>query len=149
MTGKSLGPMYRGEKPLETALLPTGLRNEFAQHAVDFWLTREDLPDSQNRVTVDRSGNLTLSYTPNNQVPQQKLFAKLKSMLSHLGIHPEHPDPAQHLYKDCNPDCRVRPSSRHMSLRHKTSVLDTNCKAHELDNLHVWSTRASSSASAR
>ena len=94
MTGKSLGPMYRGEKPLETALLPTGLRNELAQHAVDFWLTTEDLPDPDNRVTVDASGMVTLSYTPNNQVPQQKLFAKLKSMLSHLGIHPEHPDPA-------------------------------------------------------
>jgi hypothetical protein len=50
----------------------------------------EDLPHPQNRVTVDRSGNLTLSYTPNNQVPQQKLYEKLKSMLSHLGMHAEH-----------------------------------------------------------
>jgi hypothetical protein len=29
-------------------------------------------------------------YTPNNQVPQQKLYEKLKLMLSHLGMHPEH-----------------------------------------------------------
>jgi hypothetical protein len=40
-------------------------------------------------VTVDRSGSLTLSYTMNNQVPQQKLYEKFKSMLSHLGMHPE------------------------------------------------------------
>jgi hypothetical protein len=26
----------------------------------------------------------------NNQVPQQKLYEKFKSMLSHLGMHPEH-----------------------------------------------------------
>jgi predicted neuraminidase len=68
MTGKSQGgPMYRGEEPLETALLLIVLLNELAQHAVDFRLTTEDLPDPQNRVTVDRSGNLTLSYTKNNQ----------------------------------------------------------------------------------
>ena len=53
MIGKSLGEMYRGEKPLETALLPTGLLNDLARHAVDFWLSTEDLPDPENRVTVD------------------------------------------------------------------------------------------------
>src|SRR2546430_6322850 len=59
MIGKSLGPMYRGEKSLETALLPMGLLKDLARHAVDFWLSTEDLPDAENRVTVDRSGNLT------------------------------------------------------------------------------------------
>ena len=51
MIGKSLGAMYRGEKPLETALLPSGLLDDLARHAVDFWLTTEDLPDPENRVT--------------------------------------------------------------------------------------------------
>ena len=40
-------------------------------------------------MTVDKSGNLTLSYTPNNQVSKQKLYDKLKSMLHHLGMHSE------------------------------------------------------------
>jgi choline dehydrogenase-like flavoprotein len=142
MTGKSLGPMYRGEKPLETALLPTGLLNELAQHAVDFWLTTEDLPDSQNRVTVDRSGNLTLSYTPNNQVPQQKLFEKLKSMLSHLGMHPEHLIPRNIYMKTAIPiaGCAHQAGTCRFGTNPKTSVLDTNCKAHELGNLYVVDT---------
>jgi hypothetical protein len=137
MTAKSQGPMYRGEEPLETSLLPTVLLNELAQHAVEFWLTTEDLPDPRNRVTVDRSGNLTLSYTPNNRVPQQKLYEKLKSMLSHLGMHPEHLIPRNICMKTAIPIAGCRPPSRHMSLRTnpKTSVLDTDCKAHELDNL--------------
>ncbi len=97
MMGKSLGPMFRGEKPIETALLPMRLLDEIAYHAVDFWLTTEDLPDPNNRVTVDRSGRLTLSYTPNNQVPAQKLYEKLKSMLGHLGMHPDHLIP-RHAY---------------------------------------------------
>ncbi|MGB8070391.1 MAG: GMC family oxidoreductase, partial [Pseudolabrys sp.] len=89
MLGKSFGPMYRGEKPLETALLPMGLLDDLADHAVDFWLTTEDLPNPENRVTVDRSGKVTLTYTPNNQVPTRKLYDQLKSMLSHLGMHPD------------------------------------------------------------
>lgn len=97
MMGKSLGPMFRGEKPIETALLPMRLLDEIAYHAVDFWLTTEDLPDPNNRVTVDRSGRLTLSYTPNNQVSAQKLYEKLKSMLGHLGMHPDHLIP-RHAY---------------------------------------------------
>ena len=27
-----------------------------AQHSLDFWLTSEDLPDPDNRVTLDREG---------------------------------------------------------------------------------------------
>ena len=29
-----------------------------AKHSLDFWLTSEDLPDPDNRVTVDRDGNI-------------------------------------------------------------------------------------------
>src|SRR5215467_383325 len=90
MVGKSVGEMYKGEKPLETKLAPLGLLNDIARHAVDFWLSTEDLPDPNNRVTVDRNGNISLSYTPNNQVPTKKLYDKLKSMLKHLGMHPDH-----------------------------------------------------------
>jgi choline dehydrogenase-like flavoprotein len=142
MIGKSLGPMYRGERPLETALLPTGLLDDLAHHAVDFWLTTEDLPDPENRVTVDRSGNLTLSYTPNNQVPQRKLYDKLKSMLSHLGMHPDHLIPRNIYMKTGIPiaGCAHQAGTCRFGTYAKTSVLDTNCKAHELDNLYVVDT---------
>jgi len=142
MTGKSLGPMYRGEKPLETGLLPLGLLDDLARHAVDFWLTTEDLPDPDNRVTVDASGMVTLSYTPNNQVPQQKLYAKLKSMLSHLGMHPEHLIPRNIYMKIAIPiaGCAHQAGICRFGTNPKTSVLDTNCKAHELDNLYVVDT---------
>ena len=45
MIGKTLGGMYRAEKPLLTALMPDRALDEIARHAVDFWLTTEDLPD--------------------------------------------------------------------------------------------------------
>ena len=141
MTGKSLGPMYRGEKPLETALLPMGLLDNLARHAVDFWLTTEDLPDPENRVTVNQTGNLTLSYTPNNQVARQKLYDKLKSMLSVLGMHP-HLIPRNIYMKTEIPiaGCAHQAGTCRFGADPKTSVLDVNCKAHELDNMYVVDT---------
>jgi len=142
MLGKSTGPMYRGEKPIETALLPTGLLDNLADHSVDFWLTTEDLPDPENRVTVDRSGKVTLSYTPNNQVPTRKLYDQLKSMLSHLGMRPDHLIPRNVYMKTEVPiaGCAHQAETCRFGSNVKTSVLDRSCKAHELDNLYVVDT---------
>jgi choline dehydrogenase-like flavoprotein len=142
MIGKSLGPMYRGEKPIETALLPMGLLDDLARHAVDFWLTTEDLPDPENRVTVNQAGDLTLSYTPNNQVARQKLYDKLKSMLGQLGMHPHHLIPRDIYMKTEIPlaGCAHQVGTCRFGADPKTSVLDVNCKAHQLDNLYVVDT---------
>jgi choline dehydrogenase-like flavoprotein len=141
MVGKSQGPMYKGERPLETALAPRWTLDTLAQHAVDFWLSTEDLPRPENRVTVDRQGTITLNYTPTNQLPKQKLYETLKSMLNHLDMH-EHLIP-RNLYMKNEigiggvahqaGTCRFGKDA-------KTAVLDTNCKAHEVDNLYVVDT---------
>src|SRR5262249_5448888 len=142
MRGKSSGPMYRGEKPLETALFPTGLLNNLADHAVDFWLTTEDLPDPENRVTVDQSGKVTLSYTPNNQVPTRRLYDQLKSILGRLGLHPDHLIPRNLYMKTEIPiaGCAHQAGTCRFGNDANTSVVDRNCKAHELDNLYVVDT---------
>ncbi len=142
MVGKSVGEMYRGEKPIETALAPLGLLNDIARHAVDFWLSTEDLPDPDNRVTVDKQGNITLSYTPNNQVPKQKLYDKLKSMLQHIGMHPDHLIPRNAYMKTEIPIAGVahQAGTCRFGSDPASSVLDVNCKAHELDNLYVVDT---------
>ena len=127
---------------LETALLPLGLLNNLADYAVDFWLTTEDLPDPENRVTVDRSGKVTLSYTANNQVATHKLYDRLKSMLSHLGMRPDHLIPRDVYMKTEVPiaGCAHQAGTCRFGSDAKTSVLDRNCKAHELDNLYVVDT---------
>ncbi len=142
MIGKSLGPMYRGEKPLLTALAPMMLLDDIARHAVDFWLSTEDLPDPNNRVTVSKEGSITLSYTPNNQVPKQKLYQKLKSMLNALGMHSDYLIPRSLYLKTDIPIAGVahQAGTCRFGKDPETSVLDTNCKAHELDNLYVVDT---------
>lgn len=142
MIGKSQGCMYKGEKPIETAFAPMKMLNEIAQHAVDFWLSTEDLPNHENRVTLDNQGNTHLNYTPNNQVPKQKLYEKLKSMLSLLGMHPHHLIPRNGYLKTDIPIAGVahQAGTCRFGKDPKTSVLDIYCKAHEVDNLYVVDT---------
>jgi hypothetical protein len=59
-------------------------------HSLDFWLTSEDLPDPDNRVTLDRSGSVVLSYRPNNETGHARLIAKLKDAMkrqTRCGVH--------------------------------------------------------------
>ena len=142
MLGKSLGPMYRGERAIETALVPMMFLDEIARHSVDFWLTTEDLPVPNNRITVDKQGKVTLNYTFNNQVPKQKLYEKLKSMLNHIGMHPDYLVPRHAYLKSDIPIAGIahQAGTCRFGKDPKTSVLDLKCKTHELDNLYVVDT---------
>jgi choline dehydrogenase-like flavoprotein len=142
MVGKSQASMYKGEKPIETRLAPMFALSEIASHAVDFWLSTEDLPDPNNRVTLDKEGKVTLSYTHNNQVPQQKLYDQLKSMLGHLGMHPDHLIHRNAYMKNYIPVAGVahQAGTVRFGSDPKTSALDVTCRAHELDNLYVVDT---------
>lgn len=128
------------------AIAPGFTLDLMAKHSLDFWLTSEDLPDPNNRVTLDRNGNIVLSYTPNNVEAHQRLQAKLQSLMKQqtkCDIHGH--------------DCHQGLFSRNLFLGEKiplagvahqngtirfgndpkTSALDANCKAHDVDNLYV------------
>ncbi len=142
MIGKTLGGMYRAERPLLTALAPDRALAEIARHAVDFWLTTEDLPDPKNRVTVDREGRITLAYEPNNQVPMRKLYDKLRAMLAEIGLQPQHLVARDLYMRNDVPlaGCAHQAGTCRFGDDPVLSVLDRNCKAHELDNLYVVDT---------
>ncbi len=150
MVGKSSAEMYRGEKPIETALAPHFSLEEIATHAVDFWLSTEDLPRSENRVTLDSDGNVHLAYSPTNQEPKARLYHQLKSLLSHLGMHPDHLVPRTAYLKTEIPIAGVAHQSGTCRFGDdpQSSALDPNCKAHELDNLYVVDTSFMPSISA-
>jgi choline dehydrogenase-like flavoprotein len=75
-------------------------------------------------------------------VPRQKLYDQLKSMLSHLGMHPQHLIPRDVYMKTDIPvaGCAHQAGTCRFGRDPKTSVLDVNCKAHDLDNLYVVDT---------
>ena len=58
MVGKSNAAAMKGEEPKLTMLAPHWSLADVAEHAVDFWLTTEDLPLPENRVTLDGDGNV-------------------------------------------------------------------------------------------
>jgi choline dehydrogenase-like flavoprotein len=134
--------MYRAEKPLLTRLMPNRALDEIARHAVDFWLTTEDLPRPDNRVTIDRDGRLTLAYTPNNQEPRQRLYDKLRSMLTQIGLQSEHLIERDLYMRSDIPlaGCAHQAGTCRFGDDPASSVLDRNCKAHELDNLYLVDT---------
>jgi choline dehydrogenase-like flavoprotein len=143
MVGKSSAPMYRGEKPLETKLAPTRSLERMARHAVDFWLSTEDLPRAENRVTLDReNGRITLSYKPSNEEPKKRLYQKLQSLLAHLGMDEHHLVPRHAYLKNEIPvaGCAHQAGTCRFGADPDTSVLNTDCRAHELDNLYVVDT---------
>src|SRR4051812_600704 len=142
MVGKSSAAMYRGEKPLETKLAPTRTLESMARHAVDFWLSTEDLPQPENRVTLDRDGNIRISYTQTNEESKKRLYHKLRSLLGALGMHSGYLVPRHAYLKTEIPVAGVahQAGTCRFGADPGTSVLDTDCRAHELDNLYVVDT---------
>ena len=146
MLGKTDGPTLRAGAPW---FAPGFALDYTARHAIDFWLTTEDLPAPDNRVTLDRAGNIHLSYTDYNTEGHKRLIARLKGLLGHLGCHDrlipnqvsrDQRIPIAGVAHQCG---TVRFGSDPAS-----SALDTNCKAHDLDNLYVVDTSFFPSSSA-
>jgi choline dehydrogenase-like flavoprotein len=142
MVGKSQADMYRGEKPLETKLAPQRTLENMARHAVDFWLSTEDLPRPENRVTLDREGNVRLSYRQTNDEPKKRLYHELKGLLGHLGLHSDHLIPRHAYLKTDIPVAGVahQAGTCCFGVDPETSVLNVDCRAHELDNVYVVDT---------
>jgi choline dehydrogenase-like flavoprotein len=141
--GKLDGETLKAGAP---ALAPGWTLEKMAQHSLDFWLTSEDLPDPDNRVTVDANGAIVLNYRPNNEEGHKRLIAKLKQLMQqqtkckihghecHEGLFAHNIFVGQRI-----PLAGVAHQVGTARFGHdpKTSALDANCRAHDIDNLYV------------
>jgi len=141
--GKLDAETLKGGAP---AVTPGWTLDLMAKHSLDFWLTSEDLPDPNNRVTVDANGGIVLSYNPNNEEGHKRLIAKLKELMQqrtqckvhghqcHEGLFARNLFVGQRI-----PLAGVAHQVGTVRFGNdpKKSVLDRNCKAHDLDNLYV------------
>jgi choline dehydrogenase-like flavoprotein len=109
-----------------------------AKHSLDFWMTSEDLPDPNNRVTLTKDGKIMLSYAPNNLESHKRLQAKLKSLLKYVNCTEDLLHMNAYIGKRI-PLAGVAHQNGTIRFGHdpKTSALDANCKAHDLDNLYI------------
>jgi choline dehydrogenase-like flavoprotein len=128
------------------AVAPGWTLDLMAKHALSFWLTSEDLPDPNNRVTLDRDGRIVLQYTPNNQEAHARLTSKLKELMSKQSKCDVHGHDchqgwfARNLFLgDRIPLAGV--AHQNGTIRFgsdpRTSALDIHCNTHDVDNLYV------------
>ncbi|MEM7552595.1 MAG: GMC family oxidoreductase [Cyanobacteria bacterium P01_A01_bin.84] len=135
MLGKSDAVMFKADAPK----LAPGMALEYiAKHALDFWMTSEDLPDPENRVLVDDMGNITLKYKENNLEGHNRLQKKLKWILENVGCETHVLPNNMYLGKKIPiAGTAHQCGTLRFGNNPKTSVLDTYCKAHDLENLYV------------
>lgn len=135
MVGKVDGNVLRAGAP---RLVPGMTLELMAEHALSFWMTSEDLPDPDNRVTLGRDGAITLSYRPNNEASHARLVATLKGMLRAIRCH-DHVVNLQAYIPGRIPLAGVAHQNGTIRFGHdaRHSALDVHCKAHDLDNLYV------------
>lgn len=123
---------------LVTKVMPGfGLR-QLATRSIGWWLQTEDLPNPHNRVRFTNK-KLTLHYEANNVEAHDRLVYRwidvLKAVEStdsstfNRNLHPRSAMPIQVVAHQCG-TCRFGEDSH-------TSVLDLNCRTHDIDNLYV------------
>ncbi|WP_353145273.1 GMC family oxidoreductase [Chryseobacterium sp.] len=134
MLGKSDENQIKADSPIPA---PGFTFDVMARHAVDFWLTSEDLPDPENRVTVE-NGQIKISYTDNNQKGHELLKAELIKALKASGKFETFLFKGYYFSKgmDIASPAHQNGTTR-MGLDPETSVVDIYCKAHDLENLYI------------
>ncbi len=133
--GMMKGAMFQGRGPVAA---PLGVLDRLADRSIAFLITGEDLPDPRNRVTLAGDDALKVSYEPNNLAGMRRLESKFKSLLTEItrrrgvlsrGIHVVQPVGLEGMGHQSG-TCRFGTDPA-------TSVLDVNCRAHEMENLYV------------
>ncbi|HKP63793.1 MAG TPA: GMC family oxidoreductase [Polyangiales bacterium] len=104
-----------------------------AANSIDFWLTAEDVPNADNRVTLSRDGAIKLSYRPTNLTAYELLERTLRDLLARV-LGPELVFTGYRLdVSGVSHQC----GTLRFGVDARNSVLDLDCRAHELDNLYV------------
>jgi choline dehydrogenase-like flavoprotein len=124
---------------LPPALVPDIMANAAAARILSMMVISEDLPNPDNRVQLTPDGRVRLDYTHNNLEGHERLVNTLKESLRGLADH-AHPISQHHFQLDSLIPL-YGTAHQNGTLRFgddpKTSVLDSGCKAHDLDNLYV------------
>ena len=151
MVGKSNAEAMKGEEPMLTKLAPHWSLDEVAHHVVDFWLTTEDLPHPESRVTLDERRQRRLELPPHQrrgggpslrraETPPQPSWAWPTTTCS------ARTSTCTCRYRSQAWPTRQAPFASGMTRPHRCS---TSSARHTSSTTSMWSTRASSPASRR
>ena len=127
LIGKATEGILKADQPMA----PRFVLKYMAEHSMDWWFTTEDLPRKENGITLSSDGRIRLTLQQLNQGPHQKLVANFKKILWKIGfrIMLMKPMPINAVAHQVGTTVFGKDPA--------TSVLDTNCRAHDIENLYV------------
>ncbi len=125
--GRTHGVMAQAVVPW----IPLWAYDAWVARGVDWLAMSEDLPDPENRVIVDRDGRIRLLYRPNNERAHERLVREFTRVLRRLGFWKVMT--YSHRTRNTTHQCGTLVFGRDP----KTSVLDTFCRTHDVENLFV------------
>ena len=111
--------------------IPLWAYHAWVSRGVDWLVMSEDLPDPDNRVTIEPDGRIRLHYRPNNLRAHRKLVDEMDRLLRRAGFWAvvQHSHGARNTTHQCGT----------MVFGHdpSSSVLDPYCRTHDVQNLFV------------
>ncbi len=110
---------------------PKALCTWVSRHSVDWWLTTEDLPHPDNRVTLKADQSIQLSYRSNNETAHYRLRQHWKSILHQIGF------PWVFFQRMGINAVAHQVGTLRFGDDPAQSVFNRDCRSHELDNLYV------------
>ncbi|MBW7882594.1 MAG: GMC family oxidoreductase [Caldilineaceae bacterium] len=127
MLGKLQAGMLTAAKPGVPRIVLQGM----ADRSVDWWVMSEDLPDAENRVTVNSAGQIHVHWRPNNRVAHERLIAAAMEMMKAAGY------PLVFVERMGIETNSHQCGTLRFGTDPATSVLDPYCRTHEVENLYV------------
>lgn len=139
MLGKSHGATVKAEAlPQMLQWFPDMPFDTLARHAMDFWLMSEDLPCANNRIELKSDGRVVLTVNPTGDEAHRRLKVKLQGLLERSGVHPHLFDRSLYLGKNVPiGGTSHQAGTMRFGTDPASSVLDLQCRAHDVDNLYV------------
>lgn len=125
MLGRITGPILAGESGL-----PLWLSHLIAEHSIHIMAMSEDLPDPNSRIFW-RNGEVVLDWRKTNTKAHDLLVQRLKQAMRRAGW----PIALSRGFPKSKPSHQC--GTNRMGADPRTSVVDPNLKAHDLDNLYI------------
>jgi choline dehydrogenase-like flavoprotein len=126
MLGKLRAPMIKSARPW----VPMWALKMVTDRSLDVYLTTEDLPRPDNRIMID-GDKIMISWTPNNLTPHRDLVRRVTRAVREAGypiVLAERMGIATNSHMCGTAVAGSDPSA---------SVLDPNCRSHDVSNLFV------------
>jgi choline dehydrogenase-like flavoprotein len=128
---QGLGKLHPDMLKAATPWAPLSVLRFLSEHGTDWWTTTEDLPDPENRVTVDSDGTVRLAYRKNNLKAHRELVREAKRLLRGAGF------PLVFSRSLPIETTSAQVGTARFGTDPAQSVLDPMCRSHDVENLWV------------